>query len=108
MLDQQLSCHQSKYCVHFCAERLVLPSHAHISLLPSSSQGDLTDTHHILHVYTAAPTPLHGGKEGSEGSEQKQGNFYEVRLKRQISGFNQELWTADNLIMSLDATVANC
>lgn len=84
---------------------LVLPPHAHISLLPSSPQGDLTDTHHVLHVYTAALTPLHSG---NEGSEQKQSNFYQVRLKRQISGFIQELWTADDLIMSLDAIIANC
>lgn len=108
MLDQQLSCHQSKYFVPFCAEWLVLPPHAHISLLPSSSQGDLTDTHHVLHVYTAAPTPLRGRNEGSEGSEQRQSNFYEARLKRQISGFYKKLWTADDLIMNLDAIIANC
>lgn len=108
MLDQQLSCHQSKYCVHFCAEWLVLPPHAHISLLPSSSQGGLRDTHHIPNVYTVASTPFHGGNEGSEGSEQRQSNFYEVRLKRQISGFNKKLWTADDLIMNLDAVIANC
>lgn len=81
MLYQQLSCHQSKYCVHFCAVWLVLPPHTHISLLPSSSQGDVTDTHHVLYVYTAAPTPLQGGNESSEGSEQKQSNFYKLGLR---------------------------